>query len=340
MSWQATSWALREAPVGSDCVARLILVSLGDYARPDGTGAFPSVATLMSLCGKSEITVRRKLAWMERIGVIRRGDQSAVAAFPANRRPVVWDLAMGAPRIPVDDRRDETGVLRCQNDTPEQGSQENDVMTPVSRGVKMIPQGSGVSKNTVRGITHDTSRGVAGDTQTISKYNKINNPLKPPAGGVVEMKSKPDDPSSVSDVSAPGFDSLRGMWPKKSGNPVTLRRLWDAAARKAGPGTVLSSARAYLAQNRGLEDRYVKGLKSWLSDPVCYAAVPAGGSEPVSPMAAGRRWLDEHEKDFGHADGPDVSVYDVACWVRSHPEVPAGRVPAELSARFLGGESE
>lgn len=33
MSIKATSWALRKAPVGSDCTARLILTLLADYAR-------------------------------------------------------------------------------------------------------------------------------------------------------------------------------------------------------------------------------------------------------------------------------------------------------------------
>lgn len=75
MSWQATTWALREAPVGGDTTARLLLVALADRAHPDGSAAWPSVRTLTKELQISERTIRRKLAEMEKAGVIRRGNQ-------------------------------------------------------------------------------------------------------------------------------------------------------------------------------------------------------------------------------------------------------------------------
>lgn len=101
MSWQATNWALREAPVGGDTTARLILVALADRARPDGSAAWPSVRTLTRELHVSERTIRRKLSLMESGGVIRRGDQDLSLRdehgqlIPGQYRPVVWDLCMG-----------------------------------------------------------------------------------------------------------------------------------------------------------------------------------------------------------------------------------------------------
>lgn len=318
MSWQASSWALRQAAVGGDCVARVILLAMADYAHPDGTGVYISIASLMAFTGKSESTVHRKVAWLEHQGLIRRGDQHLVDHIRPDRRPIVWDLAMDVPAIPVDDHLDESGH-EVTDPVP-----DPDPVT-VQRGVKMTPRSvSGVSPVRERGVT-GARHGVSPMTPEPLDKPLVNQPPKAPQGGAA------DDG---------GFDRLRVLWPKKTGRPERLRALWDSAVASVGADTVLSSAKGYLRENRDVETRYLKGLKAWLSDPTCYAAMPAGGRETITPMMAGRRWLDEHEKDFGHADGPDVSVYDVACWVRSHPEVPAGLVPAGLSARFLGGESQ
>ncbi|WP_276829202.1 helix-turn-helix domain-containing protein [Bifidobacterium coryneforme] len=95
MSWQATSWALREAPVGNNTTARLILVSLADRAGVDGRNTWPSVRTLMGELHISDSTVRRQLAWLEDQGIISRGDQSMAErnangrSIPPQFRPVV-----------------------------------------------------------------------------------------------------------------------------------------------------------------------------------------------------------------------------------------------------------
>lgn len=107
MSWQATTWALREAPVGGDTTARLLLVALADRAHPDGSAAWPSVRTLTKELQISERTIRRKLAELEKAGVIRRGNQGLSMcdehghAIESRYRPVVWDLCMGVEPEPV-----------------------------------------------------------------------------------------------------------------------------------------------------------------------------------------------------------------------------------------------
>ena len=58
------SWALNLAPVPADrggqpsSACKFVLVGLANHAGPDGTAAFPSVATLARYTGLSERTVR------------------------------------------------------------------------------------------------------------------------------------------------------------------------------------------------------------------------------------------------------------------------------------------
>jgi len=64
MSVEAISWALNLAPVPADrggqpsSACKFVLVGLANHAGPDGTAAFPSVATLVRYTGLSERTVR------------------------------------------------------------------------------------------------------------------------------------------------------------------------------------------------------------------------------------------------------------------------------------------
>lgn len=105
MSVEAISWALNLAPVPSDrngpsSGCKFVLVGLANHAGPDGTGAFPSVRTLMRYTGLSERTVRACLGRLEASGIISPCDPAIVAARikRADQRPQGWhpDLAMGA----------------------------------------------------------------------------------------------------------------------------------------------------------------------------------------------------------------------------------------------------
>jgi hypothetical protein len=64
MSVEAISWALNLAPVPAGrggrpwSACKFVLVGLANHAGPDGTGAFPSVATLVRYTGLAERTVR------------------------------------------------------------------------------------------------------------------------------------------------------------------------------------------------------------------------------------------------------------------------------------------
>jgi hypothetical protein len=114
VSVEAISWALNLAPVPADrsgqpsSACKFVLVGLANHAGPDGTAAFPSVATLVRYTGLSERTVRTCLDRLQAQGVISPCDPDIVAARirRADRRPQGWDLDLSL----VGDDLDEPGA--------------------------------------------------------------------------------------------------------------------------------------------------------------------------------------------------------------------------------------
>jgi hypothetical protein len=93
MSVEAITWALNAAPVDAPHLITL-LIGLANHADAAGRGAAPSQRRLAHYTRKKDRSVREDLAALEALGIIRRGDPRRVAYLPADRRPVVWDLAM------------------------------------------------------------------------------------------------------------------------------------------------------------------------------------------------------------------------------------------------------
>lgn len=100
MSIEAINWALTTAPIprGRRDASSLaaVLIGLANHASPDGTNAFPSVATLTQYTRLSERSVQNALRALEELGLIRPGDPDIVAAYVkrADRRPRGWDLVI------------------------------------------------------------------------------------------------------------------------------------------------------------------------------------------------------------------------------------------------------
>jgi Helix-turn-helix domain len=100
----AISWALNLAPVpadrGGQPSSACKFVGLANHAGPDGTGAFPSVATLVRYTGLSERTIRTSLDRLQAAGIITRCDPDIIAARikRADRRPQGWDLDLSLAR--------------------------------------------------------------------------------------------------------------------------------------------------------------------------------------------------------------------------------------------------
>lgn len=116
MSMQACVWVLEDAP---DLPKHLFatLMGLANHADENGRGAYPSQETLAWYGRKDERSVRRDLDQLEEIGLISKGDQRLVLHLPADKRPVVYNLAMERKRPPRPERR-KGGRPRKNEGTP------------------------------------------------------------------------------------------------------------------------------------------------------------------------------------------------------------------------------
>ena len=99
MSWQCTSWALREAPAPT-ATARLVLIALADRCQPDGRSAWPTVDTLDGRGAHERIQRQTCPEALEETGCIRRGNQKLAQwdehgnYVPDPYRSVVWECCM------------------------------------------------------------------------------------------------------------------------------------------------------------------------------------------------------------------------------------------------------
>jgi Helix-turn-helix domain len=111
VSVEAISWALNLASVPADrggqpsSACKFVLVGLANHAGPDGSGAFPSVGTLVRCTGLSERTVRTCLDRLAAGGIVSPCDPGIVAARikRADRRPQGWNLNLSLVRDDLDD---------------------------------------------------------------------------------------------------------------------------------------------------------------------------------------------------------------------------------------------
>ena len=197
MSWQCTSWALREAPAPT-ATARLVLIALADRCQPDGRSAWPTVDTLMAEAHTSESSVKRALKALEETGCIRRGNQKLAQwdehgnYVPDPYRSVVWECCMNVTLEHVSEKPGRQAraerAERLESVDATDGAKgagfrgvkmtplENGGNKPKHRGVKMTPLDD---DGQARGVTSDTSRGGASDTP-IERTNTKQITLLPP----------------------------------------------------------------------------------------------------------------------------------------------------------------
>jgi hypothetical protein len=102
------AWVLNDAP-GLPANAFGTLMGLANHADHQGRGVFIAQATLSRYARKTDRQVRRDLAELEKLNLIRRGDQRLVAHLPPMKRPIVWDLALELRETVDSDRTPTTG---------------------------------------------------------------------------------------------------------------------------------------------------------------------------------------------------------------------------------------
>jgi hypothetical protein len=136
-------WAFKVAPV-RDGIEKLVLQTLCDHADEDGCNAYPAQLTIAERAMSDARTVRKRLAELERRGLIRRGDQGAVNHLPPDRRPVVWEVMI--PYTAFGDGIDTVNRWRATKGrppiTPKNRPPLPDAPSPaprVDKGVKRTP---------------------------------------------------------------------------------------------------------------------------------------------------------------------------------------------------------
>lgn len=221
MSWQCTSWALREAPAPT-ATARLVLIALADRCQPDGRSAWPTVDTLMAEAHTSESSVKRALKALEETGCIRRGNQKLAQwdehgnYVPDPYRSVVWECCMNVTLEHVSEKPGRQAraerAERLESVDATDGAKgagfrgvkmtplENGGNKPKPRGVKMTPLDD---DGQARGVTSDTSRGGASDTPIVRTNTKQITLLPPteasPRDG--ESRDGEEQPDAIIDAS-------------------------------------------------------------------------------------------------------------------------------------------
>ncbi len=169
MSVEATSWALQQQAL-TDPGARAVLFGLANHANHEGRHAFPSVDLLCRYTGLGRRTVISKLKLLQEKGLIRRGNQKVAAAIidRADRRPVVYDLALGvgiksidigdeqSPDVP--ESRDAENAPRENEPGATDASRDgNGVQMTTPRGARAAPETSLTNPHTLSGADEGES---------------------------------------------------------------------------------------------------------------------------------------------------------------------------------------
>jgi len=129
MSIEALVWALNDAPCSSP-TQKLVLIALANHARPDGTSAFPAVATIARYTLLSERSIRTHLDTLQAEGLIVPCDPSIVAAYISrpDRRPQGWTLRMdrGVQRVQVARERGANDAPNGVQEVPQRGAGDSE----------------------------------------------------------------------------------------------------------------------------------------------------------------------------------------------------------------------
>ena len=195
MSWQCTSWALREANCPS-AVSRLVLIALADRCQPDGRSAWPTIQTLSAEVHASRATVKRALNELERMGTIRRGVQELAKYdmhgqfVPKQYRPVVWECCIGVQHEPTSESDTKSSSPHAEHHVKNQRVQnepsvvDGSDMTHLEGSPMNHLEGSESSSVNPLGGSSVSTRGFIGEPhirkQTFNQTYKQTSPYSPP----------------------------------------------------------------------------------------------------------------------------------------------------------------
>lgn len=223
MSIEAITWALSagsdDAP-GLSPTHKLALVGWANHAHKDGRHSWASHATIAEYVGCSTKTISRLVPVLIAGGWIREGDQSQVSHLRADRRPIVYDLAMTEAQ-----RRAWAAEAAGDGpvDEPVDNGERVDSLSPRGQmtGGQPVPSLEG------HGWTHGWTHGGT-PVSTEPRNLETKNPPTP-----AERGSQPDatDQATASPSGCPRHPDTIGANCRTCG--TTARQLASAAERRA-----------------------------------------------------------------------------------------------------------
>lgn len=217
-----------------------LALALADHGRDDGTGIFPSVATIAWKVGKSERQVQRLIRQLEGLGLL-------VAVETSSRyRPTTYEMRIGAvSRRPIDQTRHldvtpDDAEGRHPDVTPGRQTRHLNVTPDPATGP---PRAEGWPRVAVHGAT------------------KLASDPNEPGRGDTQVSFQGRHPDVTRTVKEPSVNSKEAHVPKEAWPAATLLRAtqvvfihWRDRCRKSSTRVTLTEQRTKAIHGRLLRD--------------------------------------------------------------------------------------
>ncbi len=298
-------WAIEYAPpMPSQLVP--VLTGLAYHADSKGRGAFPAVPRLAAYACKAPRQVRRDLRQLEELKLIREGDQSKAAHLPADKRPMVYDLALemvvSGGRAGDDDRT--RASARSLATSRERGRSAR----LAKKGTSELDSGAerpDVDDRADVGVRADVD--VPSDRTWASAATGRGRPPNQQPEPTTETKdssSAPPQADRSSNAAEHRLEAFGAFWlnyPKKKAREEAKKAWIAALARGANPQHIVDAAAGYAKERDGEDPKYTKYPATWLNKG-CY------DDEPEEPRRGHLKAL-PGRGHVPHQDNPDHSLY-------------------------------
>lgn len=176
MSWQAMAWAMKKGKdYELDSVTRFVLLTLSNYADPEGNDIYPSLGTLEADTALSERTIRRHIKTLIAVGLLDYGNQDAAKGIRGDQRPKVYRFVFegkGGPDLTDVGSFKPKATSKRAARTPKRT--ESPVVKPVDKPA------AGPVDNTERPDSDDGTTGQTTGHRVHQSFNPKDEPTPPP----------------------------------------------------------------------------------------------------------------------------------------------------------------
>lgn len=260
-AYAAPAWAAEQ--IVGDVGTKATLLVLANYADENFSG-YPSQATIARETEQSERTVRRQLARLEELGLIKREKRGGHGSGRmSDRFYLQLDVTVTDPSQTPDGYRPDCPV------TPATGQE----------WPEGLPAKSGGATGQMEGGLPDTGvRGTPSRTPS-----RTPTPLPP-----TPERAEQEGPGGGEE---PTFEDWVALYPRRLTRSMekAALRAWNTVTRDVPPSVLISALRAWLPTLTQREERYRPYPSTWLTDE-CWTDIPqppAFVSDPNLPECWG-----------------------------------------------------